>query len=212
MPAGYASQTGYQYDSISRVAGQRELAPTSKFSNDGGFKKSVFKGMFLKFYTTTPFLPSNALIFKLLEVRVEWASGAASGVAQNQRSPDRGDHARFRRSRSPPPPPPPFIPIDPKGSQRDPKGDPNRSQRISQGDPNRFQRRSQKHNWRCGNAAVSAGKDSSIPKSITYSCIYRNYIVGWRVCQGVKTRSVVLYGEDTALVLDTPSALGATTG
>src|SRR5215467_15158610 len=45
IPAGYASQTGYQYDSISRVAGQRELAPPSKFSNEGGFKNSVFKGI-----------------------------------------------------------------------------------------------------------------------------------------------------------------------
>src|SRR3954462_14706999 len=45
MPVGYASQTGYQYDSISRVAGQRELAPPSKFSNDGGFRNSVFKGI-----------------------------------------------------------------------------------------------------------------------------------------------------------------------
>src|SRR5262249_20042580 len=81
MPAGYASQTGYQYDSISRVAGQRELAPPSKFSKDGGFKKSVFKGMLLKLYLTTPIFASNALIFKRLEVRVEWASGAASGVA-----------------------------------------------------------------------------------------------------------------------------------
>src|SRR5215467_13158701 len=53
MPAGYASQTGYQYDSISRVAGQRELAPPSKFSNDGGFRNNVFNGMYLRFYTTT---------------------------------------------------------------------------------------------------------------------------------------------------------------
>jgi hypothetical protein len=28
------------------VAGQREPAPPSKFSNDGGFKNSVFKGIF----------------------------------------------------------------------------------------------------------------------------------------------------------------------
>jgi hypothetical protein len=27
------------------VAGQRELAPPSKFSNDGGFKNNVFKGI-----------------------------------------------------------------------------------------------------------------------------------------------------------------------
>src|SRR6266853_6676022 len=42
MPAGYVSQTGYQYDSISRVAGQRELAPPSKFSKLGGFNSNVF--------------------------------------------------------------------------------------------------------------------------------------------------------------------------
>src|ERR1700683_1166733 len=42
MPAGYDSQTGYQYDSISRVAGQREPAPPSNFSKLGGFKSSVF--------------------------------------------------------------------------------------------------------------------------------------------------------------------------
>src|SRR5271168_2335093 len=42
IPAGYVSQTGYQYDSISRVAGHRELAPPSKFSKLGGFNKSVF--------------------------------------------------------------------------------------------------------------------------------------------------------------------------
>src|SRR5436190_11586816 len=42
MPAGYASHTGYQYDSISRVAGQRELAPPSYPSKLGGFRNSVF--------------------------------------------------------------------------------------------------------------------------------------------------------------------------
>src|SRR6266403_432595 len=42
IPAGYVSQTGYQYDSISRVAGQRELAPPSKFSKLGGFISNVF--------------------------------------------------------------------------------------------------------------------------------------------------------------------------
>src|SRR5271168_5293963 len=41
IPAGYASHTGYQYDSISRVAGHRELAPPSKFSKLGGFSNSV---------------------------------------------------------------------------------------------------------------------------------------------------------------------------
>src|ERR1700719_2371062 len=41
-PAGYVSQTGYQYDSISRVAGHRELAPPSKFSKLGGFNSKVF--------------------------------------------------------------------------------------------------------------------------------------------------------------------------
>src|SRR5438270_4997969 len=45
MPVGYASQTGYQKLSISRVAGQREPAPPSKFSKDGGFRNSVFKGI-----------------------------------------------------------------------------------------------------------------------------------------------------------------------
>src|SRR5215475_13313974 len=42
IPAGYVSHTGYQYDSISRVAGHRELAPTSKFSKLGGFNRIVF--------------------------------------------------------------------------------------------------------------------------------------------------------------------------
>jgi hypothetical protein len=42
MPAGYASHTGYQYDSISRVAGHRELAPPSYPSKLGGFRNSVF--------------------------------------------------------------------------------------------------------------------------------------------------------------------------
>src|ERR1700726_2117760 len=41
-PAGYDSHTGYQYDSISRVAGHRELAPPSKFSKLGGFINKVF--------------------------------------------------------------------------------------------------------------------------------------------------------------------------
>src|ERR1035438_2130172 len=45
MAVGYASHTGYQYDSISRVAGQREPAPPSKFSKEGGFRNSVFKGI-----------------------------------------------------------------------------------------------------------------------------------------------------------------------
>src|ERR1700675_3226907 len=42
IPAGYESQTGYQYDSISRVAGQREPAPPSNFSKLGGFRNKVF--------------------------------------------------------------------------------------------------------------------------------------------------------------------------
>src|SRR5271156_1705762 len=42
IPAGYESQTGYQYDSISRVAGQREPAPPSNFSKLGGFRNNVF--------------------------------------------------------------------------------------------------------------------------------------------------------------------------
>src|SRR5438105_5143683 len=45
MPAGYVSHTGYQYDSISRVAGQRLLAPPSNFSKEGGLRNSVFKGV-----------------------------------------------------------------------------------------------------------------------------------------------------------------------
>src|SRR5262249_36756990 len=81
MPAGYASQTGYQYDSISRVAGQRELAPPSKFSKDGGFKNSVFKGMrSLEFYTNIPGFGPNTRLFRRLEVRVQWRPGAASGA------------------------------------------------------------------------------------------------------------------------------------
>src|SRR5262245_61938264 len=48
MPAGYVSQTGYQYDSISRVAGQRELAPPSYPSKLGGFRNSVFMRRSLK--------------------------------------------------------------------------------------------------------------------------------------------------------------------
>src|ERR1700722_7516432 len=42
-PGGKVSQTGHQQDAISRVAGQRELAPPSKFSKLGGFNSSVFK-------------------------------------------------------------------------------------------------------------------------------------------------------------------------
>src|SRR6266852_6078653 len=42
IPAGYVNHTGYQYDSISRVAGHRELAPPSKFSKLGGFNSNVF--------------------------------------------------------------------------------------------------------------------------------------------------------------------------
>src|SRR6267154_6271226 len=53
IPAGYASHTGYQYDSISRVAGQRELAPPSKFSKDGGFRNNVFRGMVIRLYIIT---------------------------------------------------------------------------------------------------------------------------------------------------------------
>src|SRR5262249_12697734 len=41
MPAGYVSHTGYQYDSTSRVAGQREPAPASKPSKLGGFRNNV---------------------------------------------------------------------------------------------------------------------------------------------------------------------------
>src|SRR5262249_41337649 len=41
MPAGYVSHTGYQYDSTSRVAGQREPAPASNPSKLGGFRNNV---------------------------------------------------------------------------------------------------------------------------------------------------------------------------
>src|SRR5271167_1838377 len=73
MPAGYASQTGYQYDSISRVAGQREPAPPSKFSNEGGFKNSVFNGILgasilALLHTHTP---QVALPFRYVFGRVE---------------------------------------------------------------------------------------------------------------------------------------------
>src|SRR5260370_23506314 len=34
IPAGYGSQTGYQYDSVSRVASRRELARPSKPSHE----------------------------------------------------------------------------------------------------------------------------------------------------------------------------------
>src|ERR1041385_6457363 len=47
IPGGKGSHTGYQNDSISRVAGQREPAPPSKFSKEGGFRNSVFKGIFV---------------------------------------------------------------------------------------------------------------------------------------------------------------------
>src|ERR1700758_2221826 len=40
-------RTGYQYDSISRVAGQRDPAPPSKFSNEGGFRNRVFRGIWV---------------------------------------------------------------------------------------------------------------------------------------------------------------------
>src|SRR6266849_2347527 len=42
IPAGYVNQTGYQEDSISRVAGHRELAPPAKFSKLGGVNSNVF--------------------------------------------------------------------------------------------------------------------------------------------------------------------------
>src|SRR5262245_3438409 len=48
IPAGYVSHTGYQYDSISRVAGQRELAPPSYPSKLGGFRNNVFMRRSLK--------------------------------------------------------------------------------------------------------------------------------------------------------------------
>src|SRR5947208_16647864 len=56
MPAGYVSHTGYQYDSISLVAGQRELAPPSKFLKLGGFNRSVF---ITEVNGTSPFWPTT---------------------------------------------------------------------------------------------------------------------------------------------------------
>jgi hypothetical protein len=50
-------KAGYQYDSISRVAGQREPAPPSKFSNEGGFRNSVFKGIGVILYSNIPARP-----------------------------------------------------------------------------------------------------------------------------------------------------------
>src|SRR6201993_3999897 len=57
IPVGYASHTGYQKLSISRVAGQREPAPPSKFSNEGGLRNRVFRGIvgFLYFSIRTGF-------------------------------------------------------------------------------------------------------------------------------------------------------------
>jgi hypothetical protein len=37
------------------VAGQRELAPPSKFSNDGGFRNNVFNGMSVLLCIVTSF-------------------------------------------------------------------------------------------------------------------------------------------------------------
>src|SRR5580700_6356379 len=61
IPVGYASHTGYQKLSISRVAGQREPAPPSKFSKEGGFKNSVFKGIIVILYFNTPGTAPNAI-------------------------------------------------------------------------------------------------------------------------------------------------------
>src|SRR5271166_2360311 len=70
IPVGYASQTGYQYDSISRVAGQREPAPPSKFSNEGGFKNSVFNGIFVSIHFSIPGRP-KAPLEATIQVRLQ---------------------------------------------------------------------------------------------------------------------------------------------
>src|SRR6476661_10631175 len=81
IPAGYASHTGYQYDSISRVAGQRELAPPSKFSNDGGFRNNVFKGMsVLDSYINILYRALKPRESKRLQAAGQWSKGALGGV------------------------------------------------------------------------------------------------------------------------------------
>src|SRR3954470_19111495 len=52
MPAGTQSQTGYQYESVPRGAGQRELAPPSNPSKDGGLRKSVLMNLRESVYCT----------------------------------------------------------------------------------------------------------------------------------------------------------------
>src|SRR5579859_1951691 len=81
IPAGYASHTGYQYDSISRVAGQRELAPPSKFSKDGGFRNNVFKGMsVLVSYINILYRALKPRESKRLQAAGQWSISALGGV------------------------------------------------------------------------------------------------------------------------------------
>src|ERR1051326_7350086 len=82
IPAGYASHTGYQYDSISRVAGQRELAPPSKFSNDGGFRNNVFKGIFVQRLYYHPFRRANLNRIQAVTRRIERGNAALGGDLQ----------------------------------------------------------------------------------------------------------------------------------
>src|SRR5438270_5760052 len=82
IPAGYASHTGYQYDSISRVAGQRELAPPSKFSNDGGFKNNVFNGMsVLAFNISILCCLLKSRESKRLQAAGQWSISALGGTS-----------------------------------------------------------------------------------------------------------------------------------
>src|SRR5215470_17943243 len=69
IPAGYDSHTGYQYDSISRVAGHRELAPPSKFSKLGGFSRIVFN---------TSGILHPQLVFLAILIRILSRSGGAA--------------------------------------------------------------------------------------------------------------------------------------
>src|SRR6478752_10765704 len=83
IPAGYASHTGYQYDSISRVAGQRELAPPSKFSNDGGFRNKVLRGIFVQGLYYHPFLPANPKIIQVVTGSSQRSKAALGGYRVN---------------------------------------------------------------------------------------------------------------------------------
>src|SRR5579859_4780424 len=93
MPAGYASHTGYQYDSISRVAGQRELAPPSKFSNDGGFRNNVFKGILIQRLYYHPLRSANPKRIQAVRSRSQRGFPALFGDPQG--SPLTGPHRQL---------------------------------------------------------------------------------------------------------------------